>query len=177
MFLQVKSVCSNLRACGVRGHLGVFGVHYEADNSRLYVVCAKHITESQLLDEFTVFGTAEVKLNSDANGCSKVTFKWMSYSVFAKFPPLLSLEFVLSFICEIIPSIKHSRRPTRSQSVTAASHRLKFALADAPQLLIQIFCFVSVRVVPLFNTRRVTVQRKLLNSFMERWKYFVLSGV
>lgn len=68
-------MCSNLRACGVRGHLGVFGVHYEADNSRLYVVCAKHITESQLLDEFTVFGTAEVKLNSDANGCSKVTFK------------------------------------------------------------------------------------------------------
>lgn len=71
-FTQIKSVCSNLRACGVRGHLGVFGVHYEADNSRLYVVCAKHVTQTQLLDEFKVFGTAEVKLNCDVNGFSKV---------------------------------------------------------------------------------------------------------
>lgn len=69
---QIKSVCSKLRACGVRGHLGVFGVHYEADNSRLYVVCAKHVTQTQLLDEFKVFGTAEVKLNCDVNGFSKV---------------------------------------------------------------------------------------------------------
>ncbi|KAJ7357810.1 hypothetical protein OS493_022620 [Desmophyllum pertusum] len=67
----VKSVCSNLRSCGVRGHLGVFGVHYEADNSRVYVVCAKHVTQTQLLDEFKVFGTAEVKLNNDVNGFSK----------------------------------------------------------------------------------------------------------
>ena len=67
-------MCSNLRSCGVRGHLGVFGVHYEADNSRLYVVCAKHVTESQLQDEFTVFGSADVKLNFDANGLSKVIF-------------------------------------------------------------------------------------------------------
>ena len=70
--MQVKSVCSRLRACGVGGHLGVFGVHYEADNSRLYVVCAKHVTQTQLLDEFKVFGTAEVRLNCDVNGFSKV---------------------------------------------------------------------------------------------------------
>lgn len=50
----------------------MFGVHYEADNSRLYVVCAKHVTESQLQDEFLVFGSAHVKLNLDANGLSKV---------------------------------------------------------------------------------------------------------
>ena len=50
----------------------MFGVHYEADNSRLYVVCAKHVTQTQLLDEFKVFGTAEVKLNCDVNGFSKV---------------------------------------------------------------------------------------------------------
>ena len=50
----------------------MFGVHYEADNSRLYVVCAKHVTQTQLLDEFKVFGTAEVKLNNDVNGFSKV---------------------------------------------------------------------------------------------------------
>ena len=74
MFLQLKTVCSNLRASEVRGHVGVFGVHYEADNSRLYVVCAKHVTESQLLHEFSVFGTAQVKLNTDANGFSKVHF-------------------------------------------------------------------------------------------------------
>lgn len=49
----------------------MFGVHYEADNSRLYVVCAKHVTQTQLLDEFKVFGTAEVKLNCDVNGFSK----------------------------------------------------------------------------------------------------------
>lgn len=72
VLMQVKSVCSRFRACGVRGHLGVFGVHYEADNSRLYVVCAKHVTQTQLLDEFKVFGTAEVKLNCDVNGFSKV---------------------------------------------------------------------------------------------------------
>lgn len=69
---QIKSVCSKLRGCGVRGHLGVFGVHYEADNSRLYVVCAKHVIQTQLIDEFKVFGTAEVKLNCDVNGFSKV---------------------------------------------------------------------------------------------------------
>jgi len=50
----------------------VFGVHYESDNSRLYVVCAKHVTQTQLLDEFKVFGTAVVKLNCDVNGFSKV---------------------------------------------------------------------------------------------------------
>ena len=71
-FTQIKSVCSKLRGCGVRGHLGVFGVHYEADNSRLYVVCAKHVTQTQLIDEFKVFGTTEVKLNCDVNGFSKV---------------------------------------------------------------------------------------------------------
>ena len=52
----------------------MFGIHYEADNSRLYVVCAKHVTQTQLLDEFKVFGTAEVKLNCDVNGFSKVPF-------------------------------------------------------------------------------------------------------
>lgn len=67
----LRSVCSYLRSCGVQGHLGVFGVHYEADNSRLYVVCAKHVAESQLHNEFTVFGDARVKLNCDANGFSK----------------------------------------------------------------------------------------------------------
>ena len=70
--LQLKTVCSNLRAFGVRGHIGVFGLHYEADNSRLYVVCAKHVTESQLVNEFSVFGAAQVKLNIDSNGLSKV---------------------------------------------------------------------------------------------------------
>lgn len=54
------------------GHIGVFGIHYEADNSRLYVVCAKHVTAPQLYDEFSVFGSAQVKLNFDANGMSKV---------------------------------------------------------------------------------------------------------
>ena len=73
-YLQLRSVCSYLRSCGVQGHLGVFGVHYEADNSRLYVVCAKHVAESQLHNEFTVFGDARVKLNCDANGFSKVIF-------------------------------------------------------------------------------------------------------
>ncbi|KAL9952504.1 hypothetical protein ACROYT_G039771 [Oculina patagonica] len=67
----IKSVCSKLRGFGVRGHLGVFGVYYEADNSRLYVVCAKTVTEAQLLDEFKVFGTSDVKLNKDVNGFSK----------------------------------------------------------------------------------------------------------
>ena len=70
--LQLKTVCSNLRAFGVRGHIGVFGLHYEADNSRLYVVCAKHVTESQLVNEFSVFGAAQVKLNIDLSGLSKV---------------------------------------------------------------------------------------------------------
>lgn len=70
--MQLKTVCSNLRAFGVRGHIGVFGLHYEADNSRLYVVCAKHVTESQLVNEFSVFGAAQVKLNIDLNGLSKV---------------------------------------------------------------------------------------------------------
>lgn len=73
-FWQVKSACSKLRGYGVRGHLGVFGVHYEADNSRVYVVCAKHVTEAELHDEFKVFGNAEVKLNTDVNGFSKVKF-------------------------------------------------------------------------------------------------------
>lgn len=67
----VKLACSNLRSQGVQGHLGVFGIHYEADNSRLYVVCAKHVTESQLHDEFSAFGSTQVKLNCDANGLSK----------------------------------------------------------------------------------------------------------
>ena len=57
----------------------MFGVHYEADNSRLYVVCAKHVTESQLQDEFTVFGSAHVKLNLDANGLSKVIIHILLY--------------------------------------------------------------------------------------------------
>ena len=70
--LQIKLVCANLRSQGVNGHMGVFGIHYEADNSRLYVVCAKHVTEPQLYNEFTVFGPAQVKLNFDANGLSKV---------------------------------------------------------------------------------------------------------
>lgn len=52
--------------------MGVFGIHYEADNSRLYVVCAKDVTEPQLYNEFTVFGSAQAKLNFDANGLSKV---------------------------------------------------------------------------------------------------------
>lgn len=81
VFLQVKSVCSNLRSCGVRGHLGVFGVHYEADNSRLYVVCAKHVTESQLQDEFTVFGSAHVKLNLDTNSLSKVIIHILHFNL------------------------------------------------------------------------------------------------
>ena len=72
LFWQIKSVCSKLRSCGVQGHLGVFGVHYETDNSRLYVVCTKHLTEAQLLNEFKVFGTAEVKLITDVKGFSKV---------------------------------------------------------------------------------------------------------
>ena len=72
LFWQIKSVCSKLRSCGVQGHLGVFGIHYETDNSRLYVVCAKHLTEAQLLNEFKVFGTVEVKLITDVNGFSKV---------------------------------------------------------------------------------------------------------
>lgn len=67
----IKSVCSKLRSCGVQGHLGVFGIHYETDNSRLYVVCAKHLTEAQLLSEFKVFGTVEVKLITDVNRFSK----------------------------------------------------------------------------------------------------------
>ena len=50
----------------------MFGLHYEADNSRLYVVCAKHVTESQLVNEFSVFGPAQVKLNMNFNGLSKV---------------------------------------------------------------------------------------------------------
>lgn len=67
----IKLVCANLHSQGVTGHMGVFGIHYEADNSRLYVVCAKHVTEPQLYNEFTVFGPAQVKLNFDANGLSK----------------------------------------------------------------------------------------------------------
>ena len=50
----------------------MFGLHYEADNSRLYIVCAKLVTESQLVNEFSVFGAAQVKLNMDFNGLSKV---------------------------------------------------------------------------------------------------------
>ena len=72
LFLQLKSVCSKLREVGVRGHLGVFGVYYKADNSRLYVVCSKQVPESQLQNEFGAFGVAEVKLNKDVNGFSKV---------------------------------------------------------------------------------------------------------
>ena len=72
LFWQIKSVCSKLRSCGVQGHLGVFGVHYETDNSRLYIVCTKHLTEAQLLNEFKVFGTVEVKLITYVNGFSKV---------------------------------------------------------------------------------------------------------
>lgn len=89
----MKSVCSKLRDFGVRGHLGVFGVHYEADNSRLYVVCAKHVTEAQLLDEFKVFGTADVKLNKDVNGFSKVSvIHFLSLSLPPSFlPSCLSL--------------------------------------------------------------------------------------
>ena len=63
----------------------MFGVHYEADNSRLYVVCAKHVTESQLLDEFAAFGTAQVKLNNDASGFSKVR---LFHFALHKFPSL-----------------------------------------------------------------------------------------
>ena len=59
----------------------MFGVHYEADNSRLYVVCAKHVTQTQLLDEFKVFGTAKVKLNCDVNGFSKVLLTSHSFSL------------------------------------------------------------------------------------------------
>ena len=69
---QLRSVCSRLREAGVTGHLGVFRTHYEADNSRLYVVCAKNLTEAQISQEFIQFGPMEVKLNTDANSISKV---------------------------------------------------------------------------------------------------------
>ena len=72
--LQLKSVCSCLREAGVSGHLGLFGVYYEADNSRLYVVCAKHVTEPELHSEFALFGPAQVKLNVDVAGNSKVSW-------------------------------------------------------------------------------------------------------
>ena len=65
-------MCHRLRAAGVAGHVGVFGLHYEADNSRLYVVCDKHVTEAELLEHFSKFGAAEVKLNRDSQGASKV---------------------------------------------------------------------------------------------------------
>ena len=95
LFWQIKSVCSKLRSCGVQGHLGVFGIHYETDNSRLYVVCTKHLTEAQLLNEFKVFGTVEVKLITDVNRFSKVDlfsfiffflFQTASYPVCVFFP-------------------------------------------------------------------------------------------
>ena len=69
---QLKLVCTRLRAIGVTGHVGVFGLHYDADNSRLYVVCAKHVTEAELLEHFVQFGAVEVKLNRDPMGASKV---------------------------------------------------------------------------------------------------------
>ena len=100
LFWQIKSVCSKLRSCGVQGHLGVFGIHYETDNSRLYVVCAKHLTEAQLLNEFKVFGTVEVKLITDVNGFSKVDlFSFIFFFYFRQplilvcFLPLLSSTF------------------------------------------------------------------------------------
>lgn len=95
----------------------MFGIHYQADNSRLYVVCAKHVTQTQLLDEFKVFGTAEVKLNCDINGFSKVpvvhflspnflsSFSGIpfssSLSVHFFFPSFLSprLPFVFARVC------------------------------------------------------------------------------
>lgn len=67
----LKLVCTRLRAVGVTGHVGVFGLHYEADNRRLYVVCAKHVTEAELVGHFAQFGAAEVKLNRDPKGASK----------------------------------------------------------------------------------------------------------
>ena len=93
LFWQIKSVCSKLRSCGVQGHLGVFGIHYETDNSRLYVVCAKHLTEAQLLNEFKVFGTVEVKLITDVNGFSKVDlFSFIFFFLFqtASYPRVFS---------------------------------------------------------------------------------------
>ena len=78
----------------------MFGVHYEADNSRLYVVCAKHLTQTQLLDEFKVFGTAEVKLNCDVNGFSKVLviyFLHTEYRGFSSFLSSQSFRFLASF--------------------------------------------------------------------------------
>ena len=92
LFWQIKSVCSKLRSCGVQGHLGVFGVHYETDNSRLYIVCTKHLTEAQLLNEFKVFGTAEVKLITNVKGFSKVdlfSFIFLFSFQTASYPPLL----------------------------------------------------------------------------------------
>ena len=67
----------------------MFGIHYQADNSRLYVVCAKHVTQTQLLDEFKVYGTAEVKLNCDVNGFSKVPIVHFLSPNFTAFRPFL----------------------------------------------------------------------------------------
>lgn len=78
----------------------MFGVYYEADNSRLYVVCAKTVTEAQLLDEFKVFGTADVKLNKDVNGFSKVSvirpFIFSHFSFLPSFPNFFPSQFFLS---------------------------------------------------------------------------------
>lgn len=88
----------------------MFGIHYEADNSRLYVVCAKHVTQTQLLDEFKVFGTLEVKLNCDVNGFSKVPFvHFLSPNLTAfrfSFLPSQAFHFLLPFlsISSFLPS-------------------------------------------------------------------------
>ena len=86
----------------------MFGIHYEADNSRLYVVCAKHVTQTQLHDEFKVFGTAEVKLNCDVNGFSKVPFvPFLSPNLTAFHFPF----FLLRHSSFFFPSFLSSRPP------------------------------------------------------------------
>ena len=62
------------------------------------MVCAKHVTQTQLLEEFKVFGIAEVKLNCDVNGFSKVLVihflspNLMAFLLFSK-----SFHFLVSF--------------------------------------------------------------------------------
>ena len=77
----------------------MFGVYYEADNSRVYIVCAKHVTQTQLLDEFKVFGTAEVKLNCDVNGFSKVhVIHFLSAPKLTAFLPSQIFRFLSFFL-------------------------------------------------------------------------------
>ena len=56
-------MCNQLRTCGVTGHIGVFGIYYESDNSRLHVRFGTNINMATLMLIFAKYGSAKVKVN------------------------------------------------------------------------------------------------------------------